>query len=136
MSKYDNLVKTKVEELTGKINSMKTNEQVSKNTRSNMLYHLGRDRKILYLIQELLGGKELSKDAADTLISITTLTSERNRSVVEVKKGDKIMDLLDKYKNVKDIYKKIQSFCEKNGLTMDFAKGIINIRSEAYYGNN
>lgn len=53
--------------------------------------------------------------------SMVTLTSERKaKYTVEVHKGDSILELLEKYKEVKDIYNKIMSAVKEQGLTVDY----------------
>ena len=39
--------------------------------------------------------------------------------VIEVHEGDNVMDLLEKYDGVKDIYKKLKKACEDAGLRID-----------------
>lgn len=54
--------------------------------------------------------------------SMVTLTSERKaKYTVEVHKGDSILELLEKYKEVKDIYNKIMSAVKEQGLTVDYS---------------
>ena len=62
----------------------------------------------------------LNEDVTKWFKSTTTLVSERTRGVVvEVHEGDKVMDVLQKYNTVKDIYKEIQSACAKAGLKIN-----------------
>ena len=54
--------------------------------------------------------------------SMVTLTSERKaKYTVEVHKGDSILELLEKYKEVKDIYNKIMSAVKEQGLAVDYS---------------
>ena len=54
--------------------------------------------------------------------SMVTLTSERKaKYTVEVHKGDSVLELLEKYKEVKDIYGKIMKAVEEQGLTVDYS---------------
>ena len=54
--------------------------------------------------------------------SMVTLTSERKaKYTVEVHKGDSILELLEKYKEVKDIYNKIMGAVKEQGLTVDYS---------------
>lgn len=57
--------------------------------------------------------------------SMVTLTSERKaKYVIEVHEGDKVMELMEKHKEVKDVYHKMMKAAEEAGLKADFAKGI------------
>lgn len=127
---YSQLCEEKIADLKSQIAAMKTNESISKNTRGTQLYKLGRDRRVLHLINSLitqLGDKVwFDEEDRDTLVLITTLTSERAvRSSVEVHEGDSIQELLEKYHDKKDILKKLQNACEKAGLRMNFKTGML-----------
>ena len=127
---YTTLVEEKIADLKSQIAAMKVNETLSKNTRGTQLYKLGRDRRVLHLINSLItqvGDKiKLSEDDMDTFVLITTLAGERTvRSLVSVHEGDSILELLQKYADKKDIQKKIQTACEKVGLVMNFKTGLI-----------
>ena len=116
----------KVDELKSTIASLKTNETLSKSTRGTQLYAKGRERRVLLLIKELVSNcnaeTKLSEPSMNTLTLITTLASERTQQkAVEVKEGDKLMDLLKKYEDKKDILKKLQTAAEKIGCVVDFA---------------
>ena len=127
---FTQLVDEKIADLKSQIAAMKVNETLSKNTRGTQLYKLGRERRVLHLINSLitqLGDKvKFDKDDMDTFVLITTLAGERTaRSSIEVKEGDSILELLQKYADKKDIQKKIQTACEKVGLVMNFKTGLI-----------
>lgn len=130
---FTQLVDEKINELKSQIAAMKVNETLSKNTRGTQLYKLGRDRRVLHLIRSLLtlagdgdGLVELNENDMNTFVLITTLAGERTaRSSIEVKEGDSILELLQKYADKKDIQKKIQTACEKVGLIMNFKTGFI-----------
>ena len=106
---YTTLVEEKIADLKSAIAAMKVNESISKNTRGTRLYKLGRERRVLHLINALLTQIEnvkLSEDDMDTFVLITTLSEERAvRSSVEVHEGDSIQELLEKYQDKKDSYK-------------------------------
>ena len=130
---FTQLVDEKINELKSQIAAMKVNETLSKNTRGTQLYKLGRDRRVLHLIRSLLtlagdgdGLVELNENDMNTFVLITTLAGERTaRSSIEVKEGDSILELLQKYADKKDIQKKLQTACEKVGLIMNFKTGFI-----------
>ena len=57
--------------------------------------------------------------------SMVTLTCERKtKFTVEVHEGDNVLDLLEKFKDVKDVYHKMMKAAEEAGLKANFAKGI------------
>lgn len=57
---------------------------------------------------------------------IALLTGDPRATVtVSCQKGDKLMDLLSKYQDVKDCYGKLARYCEKNGLVIDMATASI-----------
>lgn len=126
---YSQLCEEKIRDLKSQIATMKTNEAVSKNTRGTQLYKLGRERRVLHLINALLTQIEnvkLSEDDMDTFVLITTLAGERAvRSSVEVHEGDSILELLQKYSDKKDIQEKLKKACEKANLVMNFKTGLI-----------
>lgn len=79
----------------------------------------------LEIIAHLKGPKydTLSEDAKHLL----ELLSGDPRATVTVscQKGDKLMDLLSKYQDVKDCYGKLARYCEKNGLKIDMSTATI-----------
>lgn len=79
----------------------------------------------LEIIEHLKGPKydTLSDDAKHLL----ELLSGDPRATVTVscQKGDKLMDLLSKYQDVKDCYGKLARYCEKNGLEIDMTTATI-----------
>lgn len=121
------LIDEKLNELKSTIATTKTSDTISKNTRSTKLYALGRDRRVLHLIRTLVeANPDVKLDEADsnTFVLITTLATERTVSAsVEVKEGDSILDLLQKYADKKDISTKLNKACEKAGLKLDYAAG-------------
>lgn len=132
---YSQICEEKIADLKSQIASVKTNEAISKNTRGTQLYKLGRERRVLHLINNLItqvGDKvKFNKDDMDTFVLITTLAGERAaRSSIEVKEGDSIQALLEKYQDKKDIFKKLQIACEKAGLIMNFKTGTLETLSE------
>lgn len=119
------LIDEKLNELKADIAAMKTNENVAKSTRGTQLYKMGRDRKILYLIRSLLEANpsiELNSNDNDTLISITTLKTERSTfSPIVVAEGEMFLDVLQRYSNRKT--NSIMKGIEKAGLHVDYATG-------------
>lgn len=132
------LAEQKLSELTNKIKNMtaelsrvKSGEKQegdrSENTLSTQLYQTKRERRVLRLICNLLTNESiLSDEDKDTLVLITTLESERTKgTIVKVQAGDILSEVLERYKDVKDLFKKLQAYCEKNSLTIDFANNCI-----------
>lgn len=123
------LIDEKLNELKSTIASTKTNDSISVNTRSTKLYTLGKERRVLHLIRSLIENNpdiKLSDDDANTFVLITTLASERAVQVsIEVHEGDTILSLLEKYKERRNIAAKLNTACEKAGLKLDYAKGIV-----------
>lgn len=124
---YVTMVQEKITDLKSEIAKMKVNDVLSKNTRGTQLYKLGRERRVLHLIHsllELIGDVELSSEDRETLILITTLSSERSeRTSVVCQEGDDILDLMQKYSEKKDLQRKLNAYCEKNGLKLNYTTG-------------
>ncbi len=123
------LIDEKLDELKAEIAATKTDDSISKNTRSTKLYALGKERRILHLVRSLIEAQpdiKLSEDNMNTFTLITTLSTEKVRyDAIVVHEGDKIEALMDKYKERKDLYKKLQAACEKAGLKLDFASNTV-----------
>lgn len=126
---YTAVVNNKIDELKSQIAAMKVNETLSKNTRGTQLYKLGRERRVLHLINSLvsqLGDNNIKLDEADmdTFVLITTPAGERAERVsVTCQEGDNILDLMQKYADKKDLQNKLAAYCEKNGLKLDYSSG-------------
>lgn len=123
------LVDEKAVDLKSVIAKLKVSEG-NENTRNTQLYARKRERRVIGLIRSLvdqLGDEiKLSDDERDTLVLITTLSTERaHRCQVSCKAGDDIVKTLQKYQDVKNISEKLNKFCEKNGLYFDFKSGLI-----------
>lgn len=66
------------------------------------------------LLKNLADGSKLSEDTTEY---ISTLTEEYTPGTsIDVQEGDNLIELLEKYKDVKDLYKTILKQCEKKGL--------------------
>jgi hypothetical protein len=123
------LVEGKIDELKKSIATMKTRNvtdptdptYVSKNTRSNQLYHMQRERRVLHLIKSLIAANPdvvLSEEDQETFVLITTLATERALTKYVFNVGDHLMDIMTKYENLsrKDLDAKLS----KLGLKMDY----------------
>ena len=85
-------------------------------------YKTLKEHKLWYIIQGLLEDME----EGDVRISYLTETyfkecaaGIKRAVVIEVHEGDNVMELLEKYDGVKDVYKKIKKACEDAGLMID-----------------
>ena len=85
-------------------------------------YKTLKEHKLWYIIQGLLEDME----EGDVHISYLTETyfkecaaGIKRAVVIEVHEGDNVMELLEKYDGVKDVYKKIKKACEDAGLMID-----------------
>ena len=99
---------------------------ISKNTKSNQLYHLKRERSTISLIMHLLDANpdvELSEEDRNHLTLITTLAGEHATTKYQFAAGDSIYDKMQEYPklSMKDMTAKL----EKLGLKLDFASGKI-----------
>lgn len=64
-------------------------------------------------------------DLMKWLESMVTLTRERKaKYTIEVHEGDNIMQLMQKYENVKDVYHKLMNAAKEAGLKADFVKQV------------
>lgn len=120
------LITEKQTELREKLKSLKSEScALSEHTKSTQIYQKNRELKTLRLIESLLKG-ETTKQDEDFLVSLTTLTSERPQSVkIEVKKGDKILDVLQRYKDVKKLSEKLQKTCNEQKLKLNYSSGLV-----------
>lgn len=118
-------VKAKMEEVTKRIDVLKTGAKdgsISENTMRTQTFKLRHDLKMMGIIKALLSGEEVNDE---DFTSVFTLTKEREAGTVEVHKGDKLMELLVKYADKKDIMNKIAKAAEKQGLVVNMATGIV-----------
>lgn len=85
-------------------------------------YKTLKEYKLWCIIQGLL------EDMGDGEVHISHLTETyfkecaagiKRAVVIEVHEGDNVMELLEKYDGVKDIYKKLKKACEDAGLRID-----------------
>lgn len=123
----------KIQESVSALNALMESD-VSENTKRTQKYQRTRDIRTLHIIKSLLEKMDKNMDMRDVLDgpdtlpwfeSLVTLASERKaKYVVEVREGDKVIELMEKYRDVKDIYKKMMKAAEDAGLRADFNKGI------------
>jgi hypothetical protein len=96
----------------------------------SVIYKLRRDVDALLLmayagLESKLSGEKDEAVKKDMLEKLERFTDPSIGTHISVKKGDKITDVLSANKDIKDVAAKLQAYCEKNGLTVNFAKNII-----------
>lgn len=103
---------------------------VSENTKRTQKFQRTKaihDMAVLNTILRQCVGDEVGFTAEEQkwFDSMVTLTSERKaKYVIEVHEGDKVMELMEKYKEVKDVYHKMMKAADEAGLKADFANGV------------
>lgn len=123
LTSFNGLIADKTQELKNRLKELKSTDcTLSENTISTQIFKANREIKILTLIADLINGTVSDKDK-ETLVSLTTLASERKQAGVQVKEGDSILDLMKKYQNVKKLSDKLEKACEKAGLRLDYNAG-------------
>lgn len=85
-------------------------------------YKTLKEMKLWWIIQSLLsmpGDEDVTFN--DTIMKYFEECSAgiKRAVVIEVHEGDDVMELLEKYDGVKDIYKKLKKACEDAGLMID-----------------
>ena len=82
-------------------------------------YKNQRERDLYIFINELLQHiDEEQIEVPESMVEHFEKLTTSVRQVIIVNEGDDVMTLLDKYKDVKDVYHKIQKACEAKGLKM------------------
>lgn len=100
---------------------------VSENTKRTQKFQRTKaihDMVVISTILEQAKSDEItfSTEAQKWFDSMVTLTSERKaKYTVEVHEGDSILELLDRYKDIKDIYNKLMAAAKEKGLTIDYS---------------
>ena len=122
-------VETKVQEMQESLETL-LNSDVSENTKRTQKFQRTKaihDMLILNTVLHQCVGDEVEflEEEQKWFDSMVTLTSERKaKFTVEVHEGDRVMDLMKKYENVKDVYHKLMKAAEEAGLKADFANGV------------
>lgn len=127
MKKFEKGFNLKIDEVTEKIKSVTSSESISPNTKSTQLVKFRKERKSLKLINNLLKllpeDSVLGKDDLETISSLMMLTADRVSAAVSCVEGDSILELMKKYESSKNLLNKLQVFCEKNALKLNFSSG-------------
>ena len=122
-------VETKVQEMQESLETLLKSD-VSENTKRTQKFQRTKaihDMLILNTILHQCDKDEiiLNEEEQKWFTSMVALTSERKAAyTVEVHEGDRVMDLMKKYENVKDVYHKLMKAAEEAGLKADFANGV------------
>ena len=114
------LCNERIAELKSAVEELKTSDKKSASTQ---LYNKRKELKSLRLIAELISmlpKDEFKLTDEEAFIQLTTLSTERvHYDAVVVKEGDKLLTVLQAYKERKDIYNKVMSAAEKAGLKLE-----------------
>ena len=122
-------VETKVQEMQESLEALLKSD-VSENTKRTQKFQRTKaihDMLILNTVLHQCDKDEiiLNEEVQKWFTSMVALTSERKAAyTVEVHEGDRVMDLMKKYENVKDVYHKLMKAAEEAGLKADFANGV------------
>ena len=116
-------LRDKCEENDCKLEGMINNPEISEATIRTQKYQLGKENKALKLMAAFI--KQVDKEnislspiQAEWFETVSTLTSVRKAARVHVSAGDSLLELLQKYSTVKDVYGKIMKEAESAGLEM------------------
>lgn len=122
-------VEMKISEMELALNELLKSD-VSENTKRTQKFQRNKaihDMRVLNTILHQYAGDEVgfTTEEQKWFDSMVTLTSERKaKYIIEVHEGDNVMELMEKYKEVKDVYHKMMKAADEAGLKADFAKGI------------
>lgn len=121
-------VEAKISEMEFNLDQL-LNSDVSENTKRTQKFQRTKDIHAMIVLNAVLHQASdeigLGEEAQKWFTSMVTLTSERKaKYVIEVHEGDKVMELMEKYKEVKDVYHKMMKAADEAGLKADFANGV------------
>ena len=122
-------VETKTQEMQESLETLLKSD-VSENTKRTQKFQRTKaihDMLVLNTVLHQCDKDEivLNEEVQKWFTSMVALTSERKAAyTVEVHEGDRVMDLMKKYENVKDVYHKLMKAAEEAGLKADFANGV------------
>ena len=123
----------KAVELEARATAVKADETLSKNTRQTRAYGFRKEMYFAMLMRDFLRelGRyeeevEMEDDMAGKFDSFITSAADRaSHTTIEVREGDSLVELLQRYQDRKDVFAKIQKACEDKGLTINTATGTI-----------
>ena len=103
----------KVSELDAQVSSNKSEEK--------SVGRLKRKARALRVIGSLIStfieDEEFTFDMEDEMLQM--LECKKGKKITfDIKPGDKLMDVLDKYQDVKDVYNKVKKYAESHGMKL------------------
>ena len=123
------LVDTKVSEMQEMLDALLESD-VSESTKRTQKFQRQTAIRTLLVFKTVLDSNpdsevRLTDEQDKWFSSMVTLTSTRKaKYTIEVHEGDKIGELMDTHKDMRDIYKKMMKAADEAGLKADFAKGV------------
>lgn len=113
-------VQDRIDVLKGKNDRIQNDATLSSNTKKTQNYQINHELKLLTAVMSCLNYmslKRIDKIPENLEKDISAIIpQEVKKTTIEVHEGDNIIQLLDKYNNVKDIYKKLTKACDDAGL--------------------
>ena len=106
--------------LENKNDRIQNDASLSSNTKKTQHYQITHELKLLTAVMlcldymSLSGIEEIPEDLEKDVRAI--IPQEVKKTIIEVHEGDNVIQLLDKYSSVKDIYKKLTKACDDAGL--------------------
>ena len=106
--------------LENKNDRIQNDASLSSNTKKTQNYQITHELKLLTAVMlcldymSLSGIEEIPEDLEKDVRAI--IPQEVKKTIIEVHEGDNVIQLLDKYSSVKDIYKKLTKACDDAGL--------------------
>lgn len=124
---FNDLFTKKEEQLRSVVNTLRTNEGLSKNTRQNMVFHKQRELKVLRLIRGLIehGLENLDEQDSGVLLTLLNTESQQHGVTVTFEVGESIMSILQRYRDVKNLLPRMNKYAATHGMIVDFVSGTI-----------
>lgn len=118
------LIDIKIAEMESNLAALLANPEISENTKRTQKFQRTttiRQLSVTRAFVEMIESDDitLKGDLEKWFTSMITLTETRKGPVVKVAKGDTLIGLINKYKDVKDVYAKIMKAAEASGLTLN-----------------
>ena len=113
-------VQDRIGTLENKNDRIQNDASLSSNTKKTQNYQTTHELKLLTAVMSCLDYmslndmEEIPEDLEKDVRAI--IPQEVKKTIIEVHEGDNIIQLLDKYNSVKDIYKKLTKACDDAGL--------------------
>ena len=93
-------------------------------------YKIQKEYKLFSIIEDLISYNHNSMDEIymeEHVYKFLESVCGKKEPSISIKEGDNVLELLDKYKEVKDVYNKIKKVCEVEGLMV---KGSTIVKAE------